>query len=237
VLASTPRSGFGRGGFISLLSSRQPSLVCRFCSLDLDESARIRRPRRLWFWDLAPHASNPFAFHRERSGLFIPGISGDRDSNGRKILARRVSAVALGSAMVFTSIVAIRRDVNHRTYDREIARIFKKALEGFTPQQVVFVSPEYPSFEFYTFHSGQYWHTYLFHQDFATFERRLSSRQVVFYVADPTGTVYGGVPSPYEWQALQSQAVDVTSEIERSIGHKISLRVFVPPKTLIGRAK
>ena len=145
-----------------------------------------------------------------------------------RVSARRLAAAGLVTAMLFTSAVAIRRDMVHRTFFRETALYFKSDLQMEPPQEVCFVSGEYPSLSFYTFRTGQYWQTYNFQEDFSTFERNLREHRRVFYIADRNGTLYGGSPSSAEWQALQEQTHDVTPDVERFIGHNISFRIFVP---------
>jgi 4-amino-4-deoxy-L-arabinose transferase-like glycosyltransferase len=144
------------------------------------------------------------------------------------VSVRRLTAAGLVTAMLFTSCVAIRRDMVHRTFFRETALYFKKDLQMERPQEVSFVSGEYPSLSFYTFRTGQYWQTYNFQEDFSTFESNLREHRRIFYIADRNGTLHGGSPSSAEWQALQKQTHDITPDVEKFIGHNISFRIFVP---------
>jgi hypothetical protein len=127
--------------------------------------------------------------------------------------------------------MAVRRTLEHRTYYREIAEYFKSSLSSLSPGKVAFVSPEFGAISFPTFRTGQYWQTYYFHEDDAAFERDLMDRRQVFYVVDPSGKLYGGQPSPGEWQALQEHAREITPKVEAFIGHRIALRIFVPSGT------
>jgi 4-amino-4-deoxy-L-arabinose transferase-like glycosyltransferase len=129
--------------------------------------------------------------------------------------------------MLLAGVMVVRQSLRHRTYYREISSYFAAALRPYRPQDVAFTSPEFPSFQFYTFRSGQYWQTYLFHQSLAEFLAGLKRGSEAFYVVDPSGTLYGGKVSAEKLTALQKYAVDVTPEIERSIGHSLGLRVFV----------
>ena len=148
--------------------------------------------------------------------------------------ARVLVAAASALAMLFAGVVVIRRSLEHRTYYREIAAYFRPQLRGKEPQQVVFTSPEYPALEFYTFRTGEYWETYYFHQSNSDFINGLKRGASLFYVVDPTGVLYGGTPTEREWEALRRYATEVTTEIERSIGHSLPLRVFVPTVASVG---
>ena len=143
-------------------------------------------------------------------------------------LLRQTAIIATIASILFAGGVAVRKSLSHRTYYREIGRYFQPALNNERPQKVVFISPEFPAMEFYTFRSGQYWQTYLFHRNDADFDQDLMNGKLTFYVVDPSGQLYGGKASRIELAALQNRARQVTSEIEQSIGHEIPLRVFVP---------
>jgi hypothetical protein len=62
----------------------------------------------------------------------------------------------------------------------------------------------------------------------SAFVDELKSGAQMFYVVDPSGTLYGGRISQEKLEALRRYAVDVTPEIEHSIDHRIPLEVFVP---------
>jgi 4-amino-4-deoxy-L-arabinose transferase-like glycosyltransferase len=144
------------------------------------------------------------------------------------IAAKRLVVCACTCAMLLAGIVVCRQSLRHRTYYREISSYFAPVLRPFRPQDVVFTAPEFPSFQFYTFRSGQYWQTYLFHESVTDFLAGLKSGSQAFYVVDPSGALYGGKVSEDKLAALGKYAVDVTPEIERSIRHKLGLKVFVP---------
>jgi len=160
--------------------------------------------------------------------LYLLCLAAGMTSKRYGILTKRIAAIGMVTAMIFADVVVVQKDLDHRTYYREIARYFKASLRDTRPQQVVFVSPEFPSLQFYTFRSGHYWQTYLFHESDSTFEADLLNHARVFYVVDPTGKLYGGKVSPREWAALQNDGREVTSDLERCVGEKIPLRVFVP---------
>jgi 4-amino-4-deoxy-L-arabinose transferase-like glycosyltransferase len=141
---------------------------------------------------------------------------------------KRFVACASICGMFFAGITVWRQSLRHRTYYREICSYFAPALRPYKPQDVVFTAPEFPAFQFYTFRSGHYWQTYLFHQSLPDFLASLKSGSQVFYVVDPSGALYGGKVSEDKLAALRQCAMDVTPEIERSIRHKLGLRIFVP---------
>jgi hypothetical protein len=146
-------------------------------------------------------------------------------------IARGAVAVAAILAMSFVAAIAVRKTLEHRTYYREIAAYFKDRLLSLPPSNVAFFSPEVGAVSFSTFRTGRYWQTYYFHEDDAVFERDLIDRRQVFYVVDPSGKLYGGQPSPGEWQALREHAYEISPEVEAFIGHPIALRIFVPSVT------
>jgi 4-amino-4-deoxy-L-arabinose transferase-like glycosyltransferase len=146
-------------------------------------------------------------------------------------IARGAVAVAVILAMSFVAAVAVRKTLEHRTYYREIAAYFKNRLLSLPPSNVAFLSPEVGAVSFSTFRTGRYWQTYYFHEDDALFERDLINHRQVFYLVDPSGRLYGGQPSPGEWQALREHAHEISPEVEAFIGHPIALRIFVPSVT------
>jgi hypothetical protein len=157
----------------------------------------------------------------------LAGFAGSHYS----VLTRAIVVTALLLATFVVGIMAVRRTLEHRTYYREIAEYFKNRLRSLAPGNVAFVSPEFAALSFSTFRTGQYWQTYYFHEDDAVFERDLIDRRQVFYVVDPSGKLYGGQPSPGEWQALREHAHEISPEVEAFIGHPIALRIFVPSVT------
>jgi 4-amino-4-deoxy-L-arabinose transferase-like glycosyltransferase len=155
---------------------------------------------------------------------FAVGLVSRRYAN----FARCVVTVAIAMAMLTTSVVAVRRDMHHRTYYREIAQYFAGALRDEKPQQIVFVAPEFPSLEFYAFRTGQYWQTFYFQEDAGTFERHLIEGQLRFCIVDPTNASYGGKISAEKWRTLQLHSSEVTPEVEAFVGHRLAFRIFVP---------
>jgi len=154
------------------------------------------------------------------SAAVLSGIHG-------RIVGMIVGAGAAG-AMLFATTIVVRASLLHRTYSREVAAYFRPALAGDQPQAVVFQAPEYAGVEFLLFRSGRSWQTYYLHQESAVFIRNLRHAALAFYVVDPTRTLYGGHASAEEVKSLNEYALDVTPTIEKAIGHKISLEVFVP---------
>jgi len=163
--------------------------------------------------------------------LYLVYLVAGLASSHYSVLTRRAVAIALLLAMSFVGAMAVRRTLEHRTYYREIAVYFKNSLWSLPPGKVAFVSPEFGAVSFFTFRTGQYWQTYYSHEDDTVFEGDLIDRRQAFYVVDPSGELYGGQPSPGEWQALQEHAHEITPEVEAFIGHRIALRIFVPSGT------
>lgn len=144
---------------------------------------------------------------------------------------RRFSAaVVVGSALaalLAANLVAFRTSLQHRTYYRELAGYFRPSLALTAPQKVIFQAPEFSGLEFYLFRSGEYWHTYYFHESYEEFLTDLKEGTKAFYVVDPTGTLYGSNLSGEKFKALQTYATDETSQVEHAIGRKLGLQVFV----------
>jgi len=139
--------------------------------------------------------------------------------------------VALGAALatlLLTDAVVVQRHLSRRTHYREIAAYFRPRVGPLQPGKVIFTSPEFAALGFYLFRQGEYWETFYFHKDDAEFRRELEHGDRLFYVVDPSGTLYGGKIKP-EWEALLAENTrDVTSEVEQGAKTKIGLRVLVP---------
>jgi 4-amino-4-deoxy-L-arabinose transferase-like glycosyltransferase len=142
--------------------------------------------------------------------------------------AESVLSLVVITTLLFAGIVVVRKNLDHRTYYREIASFFTERLKSRKPQDIVFVSPEFPAFEFYTFRCGQYWKTFYFNETYAEFFANLRGGNRVFYVVDPSGQLYGSKVDSDKLAALQDYAIDVTSQVEKDVGHSIPLRVFIP---------
>lgn len=152
--------------------------------------------------------------------LFIPFLS-PRD---RQLVA--VGAVLVG--LLIGDATVIRHTAAFRTHYREISAYFEDRLTPLHPTDQAFVAPEYPSLEFYTFRSGEYWETFYFKKDDAVYLDELKRGARAFYIVDPSGRLYGGRISPARMRALESLAEDVTPEIERALGTRLPVRAFVP---------
>jgi len=142
---------------------------------------------------------------------------------------RKLAAVAAALAtLVVTDAVVVQRHLSRRTHYREIAAYFRSRVGPLRPGEVTFTSPEFAALGFYVFRQGEYWETFYFHKDDAQFRKELEHGDRLFYVVDPSGTLYGGKIKP-EWEALLAQNTrDVTPEIEQATGSKIGLRVLIP---------
>jgi 4-amino-4-deoxy-L-arabinose transferase-like glycosyltransferase len=141
---------------------------------------------------------------------------------------RRTAVAAALATLLLTDAVVVQRHLSRRTHYREIATYFRSRLGPLQPGTVVFTSPEFAALGFYLFRQGEYWDTFYFHKDDAQFRDELAHGDRLFYVVDPSGTLYGGKIKP-EWEALLAQSThDVTAEVEQATGTKIALRVLVP---------
>jgi 4-amino-4-deoxy-L-arabinose transferase-like glycosyltransferase len=141
----------------------------------------------------------------------------------------KLAAVAAAlAALLLTDAVVVQRHLSRRTHYREIAAYFQSRVPPLRPGAATFTSPEFAAVGFYLFRQGEYWETFYFHKDDAQFRDELEHGDRLFYVVDPTGTLYGGKIKP-EWEALLAQNTrDVTAEIQQATGTKIGLRVLVP---------
>lgn len=138
-----------------------------------------------------------------------------------------IVAFASGTVMVLVGVIVVRNGMSHHTGYREIANYFARQLKSFEPGTVVFTAPEYPAMQFYTFRSGEYWRTYYYSQTDETFEKNLRNGCRVFYVVDPSKSLYGGQINERANILLQQHARRITSEIESRTG-RIPVDVFVP---------
>jgi 4-amino-4-deoxy-L-arabinose transferase-like glycosyltransferase len=142
---------------------------------------------------------------------------------------RKLATVAATLAtLLLTDAVVVQRHLSRRTHYREIAAYFRPRVGPLRPGTAIFTSPEFAALGFYLFRPGEYWGTFYFHKDDVQFRDELERGERLFYVVDPSGTLYGGKIKP-EWEALLAQkARDVTPEIEQASGTKIALQVLVP---------
>ncbi len=114
----------------------------------------------------------------------------------------------------------MQRQLSHRTNYREIAAYFKPRLGPLQPGVAILTTPEYPEFGFYLFRQGEYWDTFYFHKSDERFRDELERKDHLFYVVDPSGTLYGGKVKP-EWEALLAQNTrDITDRGRAGNGHK-----------------
>ena len=142
---------------------------------------------------------------------------------------RKLAAAAAAlTTLLLTDAIVVQRHLSRRTHYREIATYFRPRVGPLQPGRVIFTSPEFAALGFYLFRQGEYWETFYFHKDDAQFRDELEHGDRMFYVVDPSGTLYGGKIKP-EWEALLTRNTrDVTPEIEQASGTKIGLRVLVP---------
>jgi hypothetical protein len=155
------------------------------------------------------------------------GIAGILASRYRRILIPVMAAIII-PGMLLSDVVVVRNTMKHRTYYREIAAQFSNTLKGRNPQDVVFIAPEYAAMEFYTYRSGRYWNTFYVHTSADQLSSHLSGKDVSFYVLDRTGNLYGGGLSSTSQDALRQHTRDVTTALERQIGHKLPVSILVP---------
>lgn len=143
-------------------------------------------------------------------------------------LRRRAVVCAALAGLLVGDVLVIRQMLQFRTHYREISAYFKERLSPLPPTEPAFLAPEFPSMEFYTFRRGEYRETYYVHTTDAAFSQELAGRPRIFYVVDPSQKLYGSGMSTAKLAALRGRAIDVTDRIERSIGERLPLRVFVP---------
>jgi 4-amino-4-deoxy-L-arabinose transferase-like glycosyltransferase len=143
-------------------------------------------------------------------------------------LVRYGVGAAVFSALLFADALVVKQSIQPPAYYREIAEYFKPQLLSRKPQDVAFTAPAFPAMEFYTFRSGEYWETFYVKKSAVEEAGDLRHGARVFYVVDPSQTVYGGKMSPDRLEALREYGSDVTEDIEKKLGHAIPLRVFVP---------
>jgi len=143
-------------------------------------------------------------------------------------LRKRAAIAAAIVTLLLTDAVVVQRSLAHRTNYREVAAYFKPRVGPLHPGVVTFTSPEFSAIGFYLFRQGEYWDTFYFHKSDEQFQSELEHGDRLFYVVDPSGTLYGGKFKP-EWGALLTQNTrDLTAEVEQATGTKIGLRVLVP---------
>jgi hypothetical protein len=143
-------------------------------------------------------------------------------------LAAGLLSFAVAVAMICADVIVVRHSLVHRTFYREISAYFEPSLGKYDPREVTFKAPDFASLEFYTFRSGTYWETYHVHQDLPSFLTELEKGSLVFYVVEPTDSLYGGKVSSEKRDALRKYAFNVTPEVERFVGTRIPVMVFVP---------
>jgi len=143
-------------------------------------------------------------------------------------LVRYGVGAAVFSALLFADALVVRQSIQPPAYYREIAEYFRPQLLSTHPQDVAFTAPAFPAMEFYTFRSGEYWETFYVKKNAVEEASDLRNGARVFYIVDPSQTIYGGKMSPDRLEALREYGSDVTEEIEKKLGHEIPLRVYVP---------
>jgi len=141
---------------------------------------------------------------------------------------RKGAAIVALAMLLLTDAVVVQRALAHRTNYREVASYFRSRVGPLHPGVVTFTSPEFSAIGFYLFRQGEYWDTFYFHKSDEQFQSELEHGDRLFYVVDPSGTLYGGKFKP-EWRALLAQNTrDITAEVEQATGTNIGLRVLVP---------
>ncbi|MGA3315833.1 MAG: glycosyltransferase family 39 protein [Candidatus Korobacteraceae bacterium] len=141
---------------------------------------------------------------------------------------RRAAIAAALAALLLTDAVVVQRQLAHRTNYREVAAYFRPRVAPLHPGTITFVSPEFAAISFYLYREGEYWDTFYFHKSDEQFRDELQHGDRLFYVVDPSGTLYGGKVKP-EWEVLLAQNTrDITAEVQQMAGTKIRLRVLEP---------
>lgn len=141
---------------------------------------------------------------------------------------KRTAIAATLATLLLTDAAVVQRQLAHRTNYREVAAYFKLRVAPLHPGAIIFVSPESAAISFHLFRQGEYWDTFYFHKSDEQFRDELEHGDRLFYVIDPSGTLYGGKIKP-EWEALLAQNTrDITAEVQQMAGTKIRLRVLEP---------
>lgn len=140
-------------------------------------------------------------------------------------LAAAWALLALGLA---TARSAVRLSAPYHTpgYERVAAAIAPR-LSSIPPDQVCFVAPEVPTFDFHLFRTGHYWGTpYDPWSEVRAREVREDPRLRVF-VVDPTRTFYGGWPDSAMVSWLERETTEITARMPPGPHGERPLRVFV----------
>ncbi len=148
-----------------------------------------------------------------------------RGERSRRISLAVVSVATL-CAMLAADVVAVDGTLRHRTNYREIAAFLRPLTAGTRPQDRVFVAPEFPAMQFYTFRSGEYWRTFYWRKSPDSLARDLEASTPKFFIVDPSEALYGSQLEPDMVRLLREHARDVTTEIERSSGDELHVTVF-----------
>jgi 4-amino-4-deoxy-L-arabinose transferase-like glycosyltransferase len=158
-------------------------------------------------------------------GLYLVYAGGAVLSRRQPAAVRFATVLALGVAMLAPGLLVVHRALQHRTYYREIAAFFRPMLASASPRDPVFTAPESPAMEFYTFRHGAYWETFYYRESLPAFQQALRERRRLFYIVDPSGSLYGSSVSPEKLTALREHTRDVTHLVAGALGHRLPLTV------------
>jgi len=141
---------------------------------------------------------------------------------------KRAALAAALATLLFADGVVVWRQLQHRTYYREIASYFKPRVGPLRAGVPIFTAPDFPALSFYLFRPGEYWESYYMHNSDELFRYNLEHGNRVFYLVDPTHTSYGSRFKPEWGTLLKRNTVDITSEVEQATGTKLNVQVLVP---------
>jgi 4-amino-4-deoxy-L-arabinose transferase-like glycosyltransferase len=161
-------------------------------------------------------------------GLYALYAGGALLGQGHSPAVRRLIVAGFIIAMLAPGLSVVHRTLRHRTYYREIAAFVGPLRASTSPRDPVFTAPDSPAMEFYTLRHGAYWETFYYHESLATFERALKERRRLFYIVDPSGSLYGSKVSAEKLRALRAHTRDVTPALERALGRTLPVTVHTP---------
>lgn len=158
--------------------------------------------------------------------VYLGGAAVARRGEPSRSISLAVVSAATLCAMLAADVVAVGGTLMHRTNYREIAAFLRPFLAGTRPRDRVFVAPEFPAMQFYTFRAGEYWSTFYWQKSRDSLAQDLEASTPKFFIVDPSEALYGSQLDPGMVRLLREHARDVTTEIERSVGDELHVAVF-----------
>ena len=138
-------------------------------------------------------------------------------------------AVTLGAAVAIAGLAREVQRLSPRHHDpgyRFVARALTLLLARAERSRPAFVAPEAPSFAYYLDRAGQYWATPYIPWSRERFDQIRADTALRAFVVDPAQSFYGGWPDSVALGWLETDAREITRDIETSAGRRIAVRVF-----------